>query len=465
MEITLSPTLKQHEAWEALNTKDVIFLGGGAGGGKSWWLCETRLINCYRYPGYRTFIGREELKRLMTSTYITWCKVCKHHNVPQQDWKLNGQYNYIEFTNGSRIDLLDLKYLPSDPLYERFGSTEYTDGALEEAGEIDFLAYDVMKSRIGRHLNKELNIRPTISITGNPKKNWTKRMFFTPWTQGLLPDNVAFIQSLYKDNPYTYEEYGKQLSGITDKTMRERLMFGNWDYEDDPNAMMNTDAIQDLYTNAIDKTSDKYLIVDAARFGSDMTVMSCWKGLDWYKVVTRSKQSLTETAEDVRTLAANEGIPFSHILIDEDGIGGGVIDQLRGVKGFIANRAPTLDPNTGRPQNFKNMKAQCAYLLADNVNNHLMRVSFTDEKAKELLTADLEQYKVKNPDTDNKKQIISKDEMKEHLGRSPDYGDCALMRMYFEIKKQPEYKDYTQSAYEPMSPFEGNGYVQPDFDT
>jgi hypothetical protein len=32
-------------------------------------------------------------------------------------------------------------------------------------------------------------------------------------------------------------------------------------------------------------------------------------------------------------------IPYSHILIDEDGLGGGVVDQLTGVKGlWVAHR-------------------------------------------------------------------------------------------------------------------------------
>jgi len=38
----------------------------------------------------------------------------------------------------SKIDLLDLSEAPSDPLFERFGSTEYTGGWIEEAGEIVF---------------------------------------------------------------------------------------------------------------------------------------------------------------------------------------------------------------------------------------------------------------------------------------------------------------------------------------
>jgi hypothetical protein len=185
----------------------------------------------------------------MSSTYITWCKVCKHHNIPKDLWHLNGQYNYIEFSNGSRVDLLDLKYLPSDPLFERFGSLEYSDGAIEEAGEIHFLAYDVLKSRIGRHLNEEMNIPATLAITGNPKKNWTYSTFYLPSKNGNLPDDTLYVQALYADNPHTATMYGAQLKDIKDKSTRERLMNGNWEYEDDPTALIDYERINDLFSN------------------------------------------------------------------------------------------------------------------------------------------------------------------------------------------------------------------------
>ena len=65
---------------------------------------------CYQYPKSKWFIGRKELKRLMSSSYETFKKVCSYHKIPEGDWKLNGQYNYIEFFNGSKIDLLDVNF-------------------------------------------------------------------------------------------------------------------------------------------------------------------------------------------------------------------------------------------------------------------------------------------------------------------------------------------------------------------
>ena len=452
--IEINPTFKQHLVYEALKTHDEVFFGGGAGGGKSWLVCESRLINCYLYPGYRSFIGREELKRLMQSTYVTWNKVCHYHKIPKDDWTFNGQYNYIQFRNGSRIDLLDLKFLPSDPLYERLGSLEYTDGAIEEAGEVDALAKEVLVTRIGRQLNDK--VRPTLLITGNPKKNWTYREYYKPWANGTLPKNKAFIQALYSDNPYTKDVYGKQLTNITDTTMRERLMLGNWEYENDAATMIRYDAIQDLFTNTISEGKERFLVVDVARFGRDNIVYSFWKGWDWYEVIYKNKQNIEETKQDIRSYSIDQKIPYSHILVDEDGVGGGIVDGLTGIKGFVANRAPFKSLVTGFKENYKNLKAQCAYMMADKIMNHLCRVSFSDTRAKELLSADLEQYRVKNPDSDGKRQICDKEEMKDHLGRSPDFGDCFLMRMSFEIQQIGEESvPYKQRPYEPISRFEG----------
>ncbi len=46
----------------------------------------------------------------------------------------------------------------------------------------------------------------------------------------------------------------------------------------------------------------------------------------------------------------------------------------------------------------------------------------------------MEQVKQKDIDKDGKLAMISKDDIKQNIGRSPDEADCIMMRMYFEIK-------------------------------
>lgn len=467
IDIQVSPTYKQHLAYEAINTPVLdpedqmpltveVFFGGGADGGKSWFICESRLVNALRYPGYKSFIGRAELKRLMQSTYVTWLKVCAHYNIPRDEWRLDGALHVIRFRNGSTIDLLDLKYLPSeDPLYERYGSLEYSDGAIEEAGEVHPLAHEVMKTRVGRWKNKELGINPSILDTGNPKKNWTYHLFYSPWKKGELPPEVKFIQALHKDNQYGEQGYGKNLDRIKDEVTRARLRDGNWEYENDPSALIKYASIADLFTNSVgdDDTDDNlYMTADVARYGSDKTVVFLWKGWQVYKILWRELQGTDVTEEWLKGLARDEDIPYSHVMVDEDGIGGGVVDNMHGIRGFLAGASPVERPEdadedeeilTNKPEQrraFANVKTQCAYYAARKVNKHQASVRTNDVQIREWLTNDLEQIKEQNVDSEDKRQLVPKEEVKIVLRRSPDFGDNFIMRALFDLKppKKPQ---------------------------
>lgn len=401
---------------------------------------------CYQYPGTKWFIGRDELKRLMTSSYVTFRKVCSHHNIPESDWKLNGQYNYIEFSNGSRIDLLDLSMKPSDPLYERLGSLEYTGGWIEEAGEVNFTAFDVLKTRIGRQMNREYGLIPKMLLTANPKKNWLKRTIWKPWKEGNLPEEYAYIQALYSDNCYTSELYGEQLSSVRDEATRQRLKYGNWDYDDDSACLIDGDAITDIWGNAVED-GERYATVDVARFGKDSTKVYLWKGWKAYRIITWNGQNTAETARKLIQLLHDEGIPFSRTVIDEVGVGGGVVDQMRGVNGFIANSSVLEEKDANNIKvirngkrvrqkhrdNFRTLKDQCGFRIAEMINDRKLSISFQPVEASDMIEEELSELKDADPGGDGKKRLVPKDEIRENIGRSPDDLDCIIMRYWFEL--------------------------------
>lgn len=414
-----------------------MFLGGGAGGGKSWWLCESRLIKALAYPGYKSFIGREELKRLMTSTYQTWIKVCKFYNIKQGvHWKLNGQYNYIEFRNGSRIDLLDVKYIPSDPLYERFGSQEYTDGALEECGEIDFRAFDVLKSRVGRHKNDEFDIRPTLALTGNPKKNWTYNLFYKPWKEGTLPDNYDFIQSLYGDNSYTAKEYEHSLSQIHDPVLRQRLKDGNWEYADDATALLSYDEIMSIFT-AEGKPGRRYMTIDPAFQGKDEAVIYIWNGYIVEYAYTFPKIDHETLKATVDFYLKLHTIERSHTVSDATGEGAYLPAFLKGIRGFIGASSPIADEDPNVPEMekpfFKNLRSQCIFEFAQRVKEGKVAFKVDDLIMQAKLVEEMQQWKTTEVDNDQKLQIISKEDIREIIGRSTDYSDALYEREFFAL--------------------------------
>ena len=441
--VKINPTPKQKLCWKRLLDKETGFIlfGGGAGGGKSWIGCEWLVVLCLSYPGVKLFIGRNELKRIMQSTYITFQKVCRWHDIPRDSWKFNAQQSYVEFWNGSRIDFLDLKYKPQDPLYERFGSIEYTCGFIEEAGEVKYTAFDVLKSRIGRHLNDEYNLSPKMLCTCNPKKNWLYFEIYKPWKESILSEDWIFIQSLYTDNPYTVSTYGKMLDKIKDPVLRQRLKDGNWEYDSDDSALMTYEHILNMFTNAyvLDPTEEMYLSVDVARFGRDKAVFTLWQGHFIKKLWFYAKSDMTFIEESIKKTCDRFRIPRGNVIVDEDGMGGGVVDHVNGVIGFVnGSRAieemSEDDQETDR-YSYRNLRSQCYFKLAELINENKLGVyEDISPEIRNWIIEELEAIRRKDA-TDNEKklQVISKDEIKDTIGRSPDFADSLMMRCYFDL--------------------------------
>jgi len=315
-------------------------------------------------------------------------------------------------------------------MFERFGSMQMTQGWIEEAGEIALPAYENLKLSIGRWKNDLYNLPGKLLITCNPKKNWLYSMFYKPWKDGVLPNDRAFIQSLVTDNVFRQKGAIKVLDSIRDPITRQRLRYGEWEYAEDPSTLIEYDAINALFTNYhVKAEGKKYMAVDVARFGNDKTIIRIWHG---YRCIHRDElthKSTVEVSDRIKLLAKDFSVPRPHIIIDEDGIGGGVLDMLHGAKGFIANSTPMYPKET---EKYDNLKTQCAYELASLLNEYKLHEDTEDTTVQEKLTEELEQVKDKNVDSP-KRSLIAKDKMKQVLGRSPDDLDTYIMRMYFEL--------------------------------
>lgn len=331
---------------------------------------------------------------------------------------------------------------------------ELTAAFVDESNEVPYPAIDVLETRLGRRLNDKYGLLPKIFEGFNPDKGHVYARYYKPHRDGVLPSHRKFVKALPGDNPHTTEAYLNQLRN-SDKITKERLLFGNFEYDDDPNALIEYDAILDLFTNTVEVpkdaagrpvTPEKYLICDPARFGGDFIPIFLFRSWELYRIIVFRRQGLDVTREELRTILAEEHIPYSHALLDENGVGGGLVDDLKGVIGFVAQAAPMEPknkPEDAPKEQYENLKAQCTYMLAEAVNKHRMAMrldavqlpaDMTIAEFKEMLTEDLEQMKRKDADKDGKLKIMPKDEVKEHLGRSPDFGDALMMRMRFELK-------------------------------
>ena len=408
--------------------KEILF-GGAAGGAKSFIGCYWLMKNCLKYPGTRWLMGRKKLKTLKGTTLKSFLQVAKLQGLNiNEHFTINGQSDTIIFFNGSEIVMKDLGYYPSDPEYDELGSLEITGAFVDEVNQITEKAWQILKSRI-RYLVESNGLIPKILGTCNPAKNWTYKNFYKKQKENTIEDHKIFIQALVTDNPFIDKYYIQNLQELPNAS-KQRLLYGNWEVDDDANALIGYDNIINIFTNThvINEKELKYITCDVARMGSDKAVIFVWRGFEVIDMVTYDISKITELSTAITGLKNKYGIPNSNIIADEDGVGGGLVDNLN-IKGFINNSKALND------EQYQNLKTQCYYTLAKMIEqNQIYFSAQISDNEQQLIIEELEQVKAAESD-DGKLKMMNKAEVKQLIGRSPDYADCLAFRMYFTFKK------------------------------
>ena len=427
--INITPTKRQSQAWKYLtdDSTNIVLFGGSAGGGKSWLGCLWITTLCLKYPNTRYLIGRAVLTQLRLTTLNTLFELLNTMGMKSgQHFTYNGQSNVLTFYNKSEIIFKDLQYNPSDPNYDSLGSLEITAAFIDEASQITSLAYNIVKSRIRFKLN-EYNLIPKVLMTCNPSQNWIKKDFYLPHIQESLDSNKVFIPSLPMDNPHLPASYIQMLKELPPQQKR-RLLEGDWDYLDESDSLFNFDDITNsVYRISPNDVEKKYMTVDVARFGDDRSVVMIWVGLVLLECYIYRKLSTVELSTLIKALMVSNKVHPQNVIIDSDGVGGGVADQIKGTN-FVNNARPLHE------QNFSNLKSQCYVKLSDMFREGKISINLIEPSLVEDLTQELLAVKLKDIDKDNKVAVQSKDDMKRILGKSPDLSDCLMMRMLPELK-------------------------------
>ncbi|HEY4326372.1 MAG TPA: phage terminase large subunit [Mucilaginibacter sp.] len=454
--------------WADNVTKDIAY-GGSKGSGKSYLGCSLIFGDALMYPGTNYFIARKKLNDLRKFTVPTIYEVLQNFGITANYYNFNGQDNVFTLANGSKVFLLEAKWMPSDPLYFRFGSMQMTRGMIEEAGEFEEAAKNNLHASIGRWRNEEYGLIGKLIQTCNPAKNYLYRDYYKANKEKILPLWRKFIQALPQDNKKLPPGYLETLNDILDDDQKERLLKGNWEYDDDPAILIHYDSIINSFSNThVQATGKRFITCDVARFGNDKTIIIPWDGWKALTIRVYPRTKVTETADHIKKLKKEYGVLMSNVIVDEDGIGGGVVDIL-GCRGFVANSRAVVNKNAQKidsrdnntagidiKENFDNLKSQCYFKLADKFNNGLIDLSELRSYA-EPITEELEQVKQKDVDSDLKKGVIPKDKVKELIGRSPDYSDTLMMRMWFDLFIET-------GKIKTSLPYAGDDHFKSDFD-
>lgn len=412
-------------------TTDLIY-GGAAGGGKSALGCLWLIEGAQQHKGSRAMMGRSKLKTLKETTLNTFFELASTLKISNQ-FKYNDQSSTINWNNGSQILLKDLFLYPSDKNFDSLGSLEITRSFIDECNQVVQKAWQVSKSRI-RYKLDEFDVGVKQLGTCNPSKEWVYKEFYLKDRNNELESYKKFIQALPTDNKHLPKSYLESLLQL-DQNSRERLYYGNWEYDDDPSALIDYEKIINIFSNSFVEGGNKYITADIARFGKDTTVVGVWDGFRLVKIFVLVKASITEVSAFIKKTADEYKIPMSDVIVDEDGVGGGVVDILK-CQGFVNNSRPLPNPLTGKIDNYENLKTQCYYAMAKRVNENGLFVVPTGNPSdiEDKMAEELEQVKRFDMDKDGKMKIIRKEMVKKVLGRSPDFSDMMAMREWFELR-------------------------------
>ena len=433
--------------WNDKETIDIVY-GGSKASGKTFLGVNLIFGDAFTYPGTNYFIARNTQEALRKHTMKSIMEVFKIWGIPEDSWNFNHKDHEFRLYNGSTVLLMDMKMLPRDPTFSRFGGMQFNRGFIEEAGEIVHeTAKNNLLASIGRYQGKNelYGMHPKLLQTCNPMKNYLYREYYKPFKEGTLNKGREygqyrrFVQALPSDNKSLDPEYLKTLEANLSESEKERYLRGNWEYDDDPTVLIGYDNILDIFKDEQPEIRGvKRVTADIARLGPDRIVIIGWDGFVG-TVKDYKKKLITDTTSLVEATRILHGATKANVLVDADGIGSGVQD-FGGYSGFRNNARPLPDPKKPynalgkiEVENYDNMKSQCGFRMAERINQGGIKLICDDAEIEELIIKELEQVKAKELDTDMKKGLTPKDVMKQALGRSPDFWDAILMREWFEL--------------------------------
>jgi len=456
-------TKKQLEAYTLLtdNVTGELLYWGGARWWKSYLWCMWIVLQCLEKPWSAWLIGRQTLLSLKQSTLLDLWKVIDNLGIPRDTIHYRQDEQMIHFKNkGSRIFLKGLPFEPSDPEYNWLGSLTLTGYFIDEAQEIRPKAVEVLRWRCSllewtdEKWETSWRTIPKALYTCNPDKGWVNHDFYKPYKDWELTKDKAFIPALVADNSFmsieARQSYIRNLRK-SGKITVQRLLYGNFDYDETLGKIFEYDALKAMFTNP-DVTWKKYITCDISRGWGDRTVIMLWEGYTVRYIYTWNDQKIDFAQDKIKELCQTYKIPMNRVVIDENWVGWGAVDTLK-CRGFIGNRkaispmARKFKPELTR--NYHDLRVQCLTMMAKLVNDR--RISITDTSIEKDIIDELELVCHTNIDKDEAIRLTTKDIMKSKLpdNRSPDLSDGFYMRSFFDLFLTDEELDEIDRVYNP----------------
>lgn len=203
------------------NESRYLVFYGGAGSGKSYFVCERYIYKMLKSKLFNLLVVRKTGKSNRDSTFALFKQVIskwnlsKYFKVNESDLRIKSLLNGNEIVFAGLDDVEKLKSVT-------FSKGELTDVWIEEASEIlesDFNQLDVRLR--GKGTKKQI----VISFNPIDVNHWLKKRFFD-----RKDDNITIFHSTYKNNDFLDDDYKNLLESYkeTDEYYYNVYCLGQW---------------------------------------------------------------------------------------------------------------------------------------------------------------------------------------------------------------------------------------------
>jgi hypothetical protein len=374
-------------------------------------------------------MGRKQATDFTSTTLQTWQDI-----IPDDMYQIKGASDkHPKHILIAGTVAIDFGGLDKQEDINKFNSAEYITISVDQAeettrDEVSFLR----ASRRYRFRGQKFDYKGL--FTANPAQCWLKEDFIVAPRPG-----VKFIQALPSDNPHLPESYLQTLreSFGHRPEMLEAYLHGSWDALEGADQIIKDSWIRTAQVMKLPSLACRPRVVcDPARFGDDETVIYYGETTGILEQKIMGQSSTVQVASDLMDISASHN--NCPIVVEEDGVGGGVIDNLN-----AKNKSPLIFRASGKANNnerYGNQRAEAWFGMGKRFADG--KVEFKHKgMSRNDLTALIHQltiprYRVKN----GRIYTESKDDIKKRLGNSPDRGD-AYMLFDWSYDKVPAVSD------------------------
>jgi hypothetical protein len=269
--------------------------------------------------------------------------------------------------------------------------------------------------------------------------------------------SLTFISGSVYDNKKLLAKDPAYISNLLsqDADIQSQLLKGNWKHVPNDLDIYEFESFKGMFYNSINITGKKGITADIALEGSNKFIIGYWEGKHLLDIEIIDKSKGNVVLEKIQAMARKYGVPNSEIVFDADGVGGFLDGFIIGAKPFNGGSSviEVKDQTSGKliKENYFNLKTQCFYRSGRAVINNEYLVSqkvkntMYDEKTTvyDQMMKERKAIKKDKIDTDGKRRIISKEQMKVILnGNSPDILDMFMMREFSFLKPKIQWIDY-----------------------